>query len=85
MSENLFRESSLTLHFRMQQLTCGAHWRVAGAMGPREALSEQYSAPCLLLCQPPETRKKGNHYNLYTGGRGLIKVDIVTTTSIAEI
>lgn len=44
----------LTRHFRMQQLTCGAHWWAAGATGPREALSEQYFAPCLLLCQPPE-------------------------------
>lgn len=50
----------LTRHFRMQQLTCGAHWWAAGATGPREALSEQYFAPCLLLCQPPEKTRDEN-------------------------
>ena len=48
----------LTLHFRMQQLTCEVHLIVARAMGPIEALAEQYFAPCLLLCQPPEKIQK---------------------------
>lgn len=44
----LFFMIVLTLHFQMQQLTCGeVHWWAAGANGPGEALAEQYSAPCL--------------------------------------
>lgn len=51
---NLKYVDVLTLHFQMQQLTCEVHLIVARAMGPKEALAEQYFAPCLLLCQPPE-------------------------------
>lgn len=44
---------TLTLHFRPQQWTCGAHLRAGGASGPGEAPGEPLIAPWSLIRQPP--------------------------------
>lgn len=45
--------ATLTLHFRPQQWTCGAHLRAGGASGPGEAPGEPLIAPWSLIRQPP--------------------------------